>query len=959
MHPSFRLPEALRPASPAALACVLLTLAACGGPGGSLALRGADTAPNPEGMPMTRAVPSPLVQGVQQHTLPNGLTVLIKADPAAPAVAIVTHVKAGYFHEPDELVGISHVIEHMFFNGTPNRPDPEAISRETKAVGGSLNAGTIYDRTSYYVVLPRERWKEGLAVQADALQNPLFDEDVLEREMRAIKQEARRKLDNPIAYGREKLFELAFDEHRIRRWRIGTEEQLDELTREDLVRFFEDHYRPSNIVLTVVGGVDAEEALAEITRLYGDMERGHLRKNGGPNEPDQENFRYDRLRGEVERGYTFLGFHTPGEGHPDNAALEVLATILATGRSSRMQANLKEELGIVSTVAANSYQYEDVGFFEISATHDLERTEWVSREFFVEIERIKIMPPTDEEIARAQGIIEAAEAFGQEEVLGQAQLLAAYEAHGDFRDHDRDLNRLRAVTAEDVQRVAKEYLTFDNASLLEYVTWQVLGERTPEEQLAHLKGAVMARVATMDEAGLPVGGPSLMPRETIAAYQDSLTAGSIEAGTRQRFDLPGGGVLVVEENPSAPTVSAGIYFFGGRTMEHDNISGVTQMMQRVMVKQTRTRDVDELAAEIESMGTQIQRIGTDDYFGFAVGSRAEDFAAAFDVLFDVVSRPRFDDEQYRRELKFHEAAMRALEDQSGAKAVQMLRLALYNQHPYGLPELGQTRVIRYLDADRLDLHHFDVVRPETMFISVAGRVDADAVFDMVSAYRRTWRTEGEPAPSDYESFYGPENVEQLPSLLSTRERKVQKEKAQTALVLAFPTVDRRHPDVPVLEVLSAITGGMGGTFFEEIRGQRGLAYQVATFNAPKALGGFFGTFVACSPEEADTVRELVLALHARLATAPPDAETIRRAQNYLIGAREVNGQTNTARSGRLAAAVLSGRPLEFLDTYEERIRSVTREDIARVAQEYFVDQEYAVGIVEGTAGRGADPEDSR
>ncbi len=152
---------------------LLLLLAACGTASAPSPSKGPDVA-------HSDGATASLTQGVQLRRLANGLTVVVKENHSAPVVAAVTWVKTGYFHEPDEVAGISHVVEHMYFNGTTDRPDPEDISRETKGYGGVLNAGTIYDHTSYYVVLPKDRWKEGLAVQADAFQHPLFDPQVLE-----------------------------------------------------------------------------------------------------------------------------------------------------------------------------------------------------------------------------------------------------------------------------------------------------------------------------------------------------------------------------------------------------------------------------------------------------------------------------------------------------------------------------------------------------------------------------------------------------------------------------------------------------------------------------------------------------------------------------------------------------------------------------------------------------------
>ena len=174
---------------------------------------------------------------VQRRRLANGLTALVRVDHSAPVVAIVTHLQVGYFDEPDELAGISHVLEHMFFKGTPTR-GPGQIAQQTKAAGGYLNAATIYDRTSYYTVLPSRSLEEGLAIQSDALLHSVLDDDELRRELQVIIQEAKRKLDQPGAVAAETLYELMHDQHRMRRWRIGTEAFLQSLTRSQLADFY-------------------------------------------------------------------------------------------------------------------------------------------------------------------------------------------------------------------------------------------------------------------------------------------------------------------------------------------------------------------------------------------------------------------------------------------------------------------------------------------------------------------------------------------------------------------------------------------------------------------------------------------------------------------------------------------------------------------------------------------------
>src|SRR5216117_467737 len=220
--------------------------------------------------------------------LKNGLTVLVKDQQAIPLVSISTFVKAGYFDEDDRISGISHVIEHMFFKGTMKRA-VGAIARDTQEVGGYLNAYTYYDRTVYHTEVPAENFKKALEIQADALWNSTYDAVELKREIEVVLQENNRKLDNPGAVTSKKLYATAFHQHRMRRWRIGTPEGLRALTRDDLVAYVKKYYRPSNIILSIAGRLDAEATIAEVVRLYGSAlaDDTPLDRDSGPAEPEQ------------------------------------------------------------------------------------------------------------------------------------------------------------------------------------------------------------------------------------------------------------------------------------------------------------------------------------------------------------------------------------------------------------------------------------------------------------------------------------------------------------------------------------------------------------------------------------------------------------------------------------------------------------------------------------------------
>ncbi|MGH7633715.1 MAG: M16 family metallopeptidase, partial [Gemmatimonadaceae bacterium] len=272
---------------------------------------------------------------VRRHTLPNGLTLLVRRDSSAPVVAIVTYVKAGYFDETDDVAGIAHVLEHMYFKGTARRGVGE-IARETKGAGGYLNAGTIYDHTSYYTVLPSSGFLRGLDIQADAYAHSTVNAEELSRELEVIIQEAKRKEDNPAAVTVETLYELLHDRHRMRRWRIGREDALRHLTRDQLLAFYRGRYRPADTILVIVGDVDPDDVERHVERLYGPLASAPVVREPGPRELEHHGFRYRELRGDVAQTQLAFGWRTPGTLHADTPALEMASLVLGAGRASRL-----------------------------------------------------------------------------------------------------------------------------------------------------------------------------------------------------------------------------------------------------------------------------------------------------------------------------------------------------------------------------------------------------------------------------------------------------------------------------------------------------------------------------------------------------------------------------------------------------------------------------------------------
>jgi len=521
--------------------------------------------------------------------LSNGLTVLIRRDRSAPVVAIVTFVSAGYFDETDDVVGIAHVLEHMYFKGTPTRGVGE-IAKQTKAVGGYLNAGTIYDHTSYYTVLPASSFAQGLDVQSDAYARSLIDAGELARELEVIIQEAKRKADNPGAVATETLYELLHDRHRMRRWRIGREAGLRTLTRDAVAGFYRNFYHPGNTVLSIVGDVDPETALAEVRRAYGSLPPGEPSRQHGPTEEGVGGFRYRELTGDIGQTQLAFGWRTPGTTHPDTASLDLLSTVLGGGRASRLYRAVRERR-LASSISAYNYTPTEIGVFVVHAETQPETTAAAARAAWDQLRTVRDGDVGELEIERAKRILESQFVRRLEDMEGQANFLAEWEALGDWRMGERYLERLLSTTRDQLIDAANRYLDPDCAAVLVY---------RPNASDPVAASADDMR-SLLDREPRPDGLKPAAPR----------TPHAIPTGPKATFEREEAGVrvyrtatnvpILVRIKDGAPLIHTGAYVVGGACDEDPSLAGLTRLMVRTALKGTSTRTALQIAEEGEML----------------------------------------------------------------------------------------------------------------------------------------------------------------------------------------------------------------------------------------------------------------------------------------------------------------------------------------------------------------------
>jgi zinc protease len=859
---------------------------------------------------------------IQRTVLPNGLTVLVQEDHSAPVVAIVTYVKAGYFDETDQESGLAHALEHMFFKGTAKRGVGE-IAKETKASGGYLNAHTIYDNTAYYTVLPSSSFARGLEIQADAYANSVIDARELGREMEVIIQEAKRKADNPSAVAVETLYALLHDAHRMRRWRIGREPGLRAFTREMMNGFYRNFYRPSNTILSISGDVDPADALQRVTDLYGELSSGDPTRNRGPAEPERDGFRYRELSGDIAQSQLVFGWRTPGTLDPDTAGLDVAASLLATGRASRLYRAVREKK-LASSVTAYDYTPTEIGVFVVHAETEPETTSEAARVIWDQLHQLRVGSIEDAEITRVRRIFEARWARRLETAEGRANHLAEWEALGGWSLGDDYFKRFLSVTAEDVQRVTREHLAEERAAALVY---------RPES------APVVAQDAADMKRILGEGGSERLPAipsrsKKPQAEKKGAELEKEEAGVSV-FRTGEGVPVLVRRKIGAPMASIGVFVVGGAIEEEPKLAGLTLLTARTMLKGTTTRSAAQIAEDAEMLGGTISASAGSDSFGWSFSVPTPRLAEALELLADVVQRPTVPGDAFETERTVALSNVAMLRDDMYRYPMRLANSVAFSKHPYGIPPMGSEESLRAITAENAREWHKSHVLESAIVVGVVADLDVKEVADLVAAEFGVLETAKAPKVA---KPHWPKSVK-----IAAESR----DKAQTAIALAFPGPSRSEDSRFAATLIATVASGLGGRFFDELRDRQSLAYTVQAAASGKRLAGMFLSYIATSPEKEGVARAGLLAEFAKLRDQPVSSDELSRAKEYIVGSHAISQESGAAMLGEMLDAWMFGEGLHELLEYDTRVRGVSADQMRDVARKYFDPEKRVEGIVRG------------
>ncbi|MFO1500411.1 MAG: pitrilysin family protein [Verrucomicrobiota bacterium] len=834
-----------------------------------------------------------LPAGTRLTTLENGLTIISREDHSAPVVSAQAWCKAGSIDEGRWLgAGLSHMLEHMLFKGTTTR-GAGRIDQEVQDAGGYMNAYTSFDRTVYYINVPNTGADVAIDILCDIMRNATLPAEEVEREKQVILREMDMNQDDPGRRASRRLFETAYTRSPYRYTVIGYPDIFNEVQREDLVSFYREKYAPNNIFFVLVGDLKTEAVENRIRKAFAGVRARPLPPQVLPAEPQQAGPREMIEEAPIEVGHFHIAWHIPDLRHADTPALDVLATLLGSGHSSRLYQEVREKQGVVHSADAWTYSPGNPGLLGMSAVIDPPQFTPARAALLAEVDRMKRDLVAESELSKAVKQFTAATLATRKTMQGQAQDLGGnWLAAADLNFSERYLAAVRRVTPEQLRDVARQYLTPENRTFY---------------------------------ALLPTGSS---PTELHAA--EVLVENPI-----RKFELANGLRLLVKEDHRLPFVEFRAVFKGGVLAENPRTNGVTLLLAKLLLKGTARRTAEQIVTEIESLGGSIDSYGGNNSFGVNAQVLKVDFDQGLDLLADVILRPTFPPSALERERQIQLANIRAQRDHLLTSASRAMRRALFGNGTYGLDAQGSEESVSALQTSDIQAMYSALVRPNNGVLAIYGDIDAETV-----------RTAVERQTSGWVRQAAPEDNTGGPIALAGREHVAEyRDKKQAVLVIGFPGVDVHNPDRYGLELIQEALSDLGSRLFVRIRENLGLAYYVGAQNFLGLRPGYFAFYAGTAPEKASLVEFELLKEAESLRVGGLTATELQRAKAKLIGQKKIARQDLGAYAMTTALDELYGLGYQSCDSEDARYEAVSLEEIQRIARAYLNPEACIVAVV--------------
>ncbi len=830
----------------------------------------------------------------ERHVLDNGLTVLIHVDQTAPQAFVNVYYKVGSRDEKPGKTGFAHLFEHLMFNGSENYD--EEYFAPIQDVGGSLNGDTWLDRTRYYQTVPKTALERVLWLESDRMGHLLgaVTQEKLDQQRGVVQNEKRRRDNRPYAQLSPRMMESLFPEGHPYSWStIGSMEDLDAASLDDVHAWFKEWYGPANAIVTVAGDVDPAEALAMVKLHFGDIPPGAPVTHRDDWLPVRTDNTSETMQDRVANPVISRGWAVPGSDHEDSTLISLATSILGGDSSSRLYKRLvkEEQLAVSASMYLQVFDLASVAWLQVvlNPGADVDRARRVIDE---ELARFAEDGPTPIEVELVKTEIAGSVIKGLDSLSGKANLLAESEYYGGSPDaYKTGFSWIDGATTDSIRAAATSWLGAGYHEI--HVT--MFGNHTVAETGA-------------DRSALPA--VESYPPATAPAVQDFKLKNGIPVRFVQRPGVPAvsmigqfrvGAVVGVDENPAAASIALG-----------------------ALSKGTRTRSADEIVADLKRTGSSFSLNAEVDATRAMATTLTSKFDAAMELAADILRNPSFDEKEVQLLKDVAVASIAQGKTNPSSVAGMYVNAVIYGDHPYGGMPATPDDVVS-LSEDDLRAAYKRRIRPQDLTLYVAGGIDPDVLLKALNKHFGDWKPgKGDAAVPDLQPI---DSEDQQAARVILFDMPGAPQSNVIAAQVVDPPFEPGHTDFRLADMI------YGGTFTSRInsnlREEKGWSYGVRS-SVSNVVGPRVWQVTAQvqSDKTAQSILELLQELRAINGDKPFTAKELENVRNERIRKLPAVTATTFGILGYLAENGVHGLADDYVEERKGEYEAVQLEDLA-------------------------------
>ncbi|NNE98596.1 MAG: insulinase family protein [Pyrinomonadaceae bacterium] len=871
--------------------------------------------------------------GFEEYRLGNGLRVILHQDNSIPVAAVNVWYHVGSKDEGPGKKGFAHLFEHLMFQGSKNYNANYYIPLE-EAGGGPINGITTQDTTNFFEVIPSNFLELALFLEADRMGGlaETITQKKLEIQRNVVINERLRNFDNqPYGTWLENAYQKMYPPGHPYRWHpIGSIEDLSSATLNDVKRFFRKYYVPNNAILSISGDFNMKQTKDWIEKYFGPLDKGKQIKRPIPTPAKMKGEKRLIVEDSVSLPRLFFGWHMPPRYSKGEAELEMLARILTYGRSSRLKRKLVYQKKLVQNVAFVKISRELGGqFFLLVIPQKDKSLDQIEKEINLEIELLKTQPPAEEEITRALNRIESDKIFDLQTNLIRGDLLADYAVFlGKPAFINKDINRFRRISAADLQKAAKKYLS-GNRLVMSYI---------PRSEAPDLGSPAKKKAS---------GKENLEIKKPSDKYLAEQAANLPEAGPNPTLSLPpvektklsNGLEVWLVKRDKLPIISMNMVIKAGVTSEPEPKAGVAWLTSQLLRSGTKNLSATELSESMQMLGAILRSSVRWDATTIETQTLSKNFKPVLTLFSDAIVNPLFPEKELEnlRDRRINRIIQQRSVPREMAKRVFFP--VLYGENPYNRQLFGTEKGLANISSDDVRKFYAQSYRPNDSVLIVVGDINRNTLVAELEEAFSDWN----PRPSaPHRNIKIPSQVEKSRIYLVDKPGA-----AQSTIFFGQIAAPRNSPDFIPMTVLNSILGfGLNSRISMNLRETKGYTYEAGSdFTFYKNAGHFTAWADVRTEVTKESVAEIVKELEGIAGSKPLTKKELEYSKQSLI--RRFPGKFESTRqiAFYLSEAAVYDLPGNYFESYIQKVDSVTANEINQVADRYIPFNKMAIIIV--------------